>query len=315
MEENNEQNVEVANSNPSAISKPKNELQTVPVNSNTNFITNIDLLDESQVAKAEVFLKRIMRSDKGGIKSIEDGIAMIMRAKDLNVPFSTALEHVHVINGRTGVDIHVIKALLRKAGVTWDEPIKDYAPLYEYTDGFNVYIDGSFPEYAVRCANAAEAKEKAEKNTEDKIFLYPVRFYQDFSGNIYKDYQLNANYVIVNNKQQVAKVTAEGKIPIVRIPNKPVDYVTQYRLYRTVNGERQSSLGSFSYSEANAAGMFEKDTYRKYARILIGHRAFTYAARDIASDVILGAYETTELQIINNLEPDIQDCIDVTPSE
>jgi hypothetical protein len=50
------------------------------------------------------------------------------------------------------------------------------------------------------------------------------------------------------------------------------------------------------------AGMFEKDTYKKYPKVLIGHRAFTYGARDIASDVIMGCMETTELKIISGKE-------------
>ena len=48
--------------------------------------------------------------------------------------------------------------------------------------------------------------------------------------------------------------------------------------------------------------MFEKDTYKKYPKVLIGHRAFTYGARDIASDVIMGCMETTELKIISGKE-------------
>jgi hypothetical protein len=74
-----------------------------------------------------------------------------------------------------------------------------------------------------------------------------------------------------------------------------------------------SSIGSFTYSEAVAAGLFEKDTYKKYARILIEHRAFTYAARDIASDILFGVMETTELKIVNNLSIDEQDVIEVDP--
>lgn len=284
----------------------------------TNDIANINLFDAKETAAAEVFFKRIMRSSKGGLTSIEDGFATIMRAKDLNVPFSTALEHVHVINGKTGIDIHVIKALLLRAGVTWGEPFMDYAPLYEYTDGFNVYIDGTLPDYSVRCKNATEASERAnadkEKGIDDHIYLYPVRYYQDFSGNVYKEYQLNSNFTVVNNKSQIAKATADKKVPIYRIPNKPVDYVTKYRLYRKVNGREVTSVGSFSYSEAVAAGMFDKDTYKKYPKVLIGHRAFTYAARDIASDVLLGAYETSELKIMNGVDISDQDIIDVASS-
>lgn len=288
------------------------------VQRSTNDIANINLFDAKETAAAELFFKRIMRSSKGGLTSIEDGFATIMRAKDLNVPFSTALEHVHVINGKTGIDIHVIKALLLRAGVTWGEPFMDYAPLYEYTDGFNVYIDGQFPDYAVRCKNSTEASERAnadkEKNIDEHIYLYPVRYYQDFSGNTYKEYQLNNNFAIVANKAQIAKATADKKIPICRIPNKPVDFVTKYRLYRTINGKETTSVGSFSYSEAVAAGMFDKDTYKKYPKVLIGHRAFTYAARDIASDVILGAYETSELKILNGVDINDQDIIDVASS-
>lgn len=294
---------------------PKNESNQIAAvtNNNTsiiqrsaNDIANINLFDAKETAAAEVFFKRIMRSSKGGLTSIEDGFATIMRAKDLDVPFSTALEHVHVINGKTGVDIHIIKALLLRAGVTWGEPFMDYAPLYEYTDGFNVYIDDAFPSYAIRCKNFAEATECAnadkEKNIDDKVYLYPVRYYQDFNGNVYKEYQLNAQFAIVNNKSQIAKATSDKKIPIYRIPNKPIDYVTKYRLHRTINGKEVTSVGSFSYSEAVAAGMFDKDTYKKYPKILIGHRAFTYAARDIASDVLLGAYETSELKIMNGID-------------
>jgi hypothetical protein len=294
---------------------PKNEQNQVSVVANndlhvvqraSNDIANINLFDAKETAAAEVFFKRIMRSSKGGLTSIEDGFATIMRAKDLNVPFSTALEHVHVINGKTGVDIHIIKALLLRAGVTWGEPFMDYAPLYEYTDGFNVYNDDALPIYAVRCKSAAEATERAnadkEKNIDEHVYLYPVRYYQDFNGSVYKEYQLNGSFAVVANKSQIAKAAADKKIPICRIPNKPIDYVTKYRLHRTIAGKEVTSVGSFSYSEAVAAGMFDKDTYKKYPKILIGHRAFTYAARDIASDVLLGAYETSELKIMNGVD-------------
>lgn len=315
MNEETSQSVVPINANSQSIIETK--IETKPVENTTDVaISRINLLDETQVAKAEIILRRLMRSDKGGVKSIEDGLAMIMRAQELNVPFSTAVEHIHIINGKTGVDIHIIKSLLSKAGVTWGEPFMDYAPLYEYTDGINIYVDGSFPDYVVRCksakeANALEEANKAKEEPEDKIFIYPVRFYQDFNGNIYKEYQLNANFVVINNKAQIAKIVAEKKIPIYRIPNKPVDYVTKYRLFRTINGKETTSVGSFSYSEALIAGLFEKDTYKKYPKILIGHRAFTYAARDIASDILSGVMETTELKHWANVDIQESDTVDI----
>ena len=145
-------------------------------------LANINLFDEKQLAAAEAFLTKVMRSKKGGLDSVNDGLAILMRAQDLNLPFSTCIEHIHVINGKTGIDIHIVKALLSKAGCTW-RCVKDYQPLYEYTDGINVYIDDSFPEYVVRCNSQADAEEKAKadiaNNKTDNVYVYPVKWYQD----------------------------------------------------------------------------------------------------------------------------------------
>ena len=67
-------------------------------------LANVNLLDEKGIAQAEFFLKKILTSDKSGLKSVQDGLAIMMRAKDLNLPFSTCIEHIHVINGKTGVE-------------------------------------------------------------------------------------------------------------------------------------------------------------------------------------------------------------------
>lgn len=263
----------------------------------------INFFDEKQMVAAESFLKRIMRSEKGGIKTIEEGFAILMRAQDLGLPFSTCIEHIHVINGKTGVDIHIIKALLSKAGCTW-ECTKDYQPLYEYTDGINVFIDGSFPDYVVRCKNQKEAEEKSSANADDNIYVYPVKYYKDLGGNIYKDYQLAVSnkFSVALNKAQMAEITKSGKIPVYRIANMPVDYITEYVITRTIRGKEVKGLGRFSYNEAIAAKMFDKDTYQKYPRILISHRAFTYAAREVASDILFGVMETTELKIVAGKE-------------
>lgn len=277
-------------------------------------LANINLFDEKQLAAAEALLTKVMRSKKGGLESVNDGLAILMRAQDLNLPFSTCIEHIHVINGKTGIDIHIVKALLSKAGCTW-RCLKDYQPLYEYTDGINVYIDNSFPEYVVKCNSQTEAEEKAKNdianNKSDNVYVYPVKWYQDFQGNVYKDYQLNQKqFGIAINRQQIADISKTGRIPVYRIPNKAVDFITEYEITRKINGKDVVATGRFSFSEATKAEMFEKDTYKKYPRILIGHRAFTYAAREIASDILFGVMETSELKIVAGKEltdKDIQD--------
>lgn len=305
----NEQKESISNNDTPVITNNKSGVQhsvAVRDNFNGNSLSSINLFDNEQLAAATAFLDKIMRSDKGGIKSVNDGLAILMRAKDLNMPFSTAIEHIHVINGKTGVDIHVIKALLLRAGVTW-RCINNYSPLYEYTDGINVYIDGKFPDFVERCKSVKEANEKRiadEKNeiTNETVYIYPVSWYSDFSGNIYKSYNLTNKFEVAVNRQHADSIIKSGKIPIYRIANQPVDYITKYEFTRIINGNTITAIGEFTYSEAQTAKLFEKDTYAKYPKILISHRAFTYGARDIASDVIMGCMETTELKIISGKE-------------
>lgn len=279
----------------------------------------INLFDSKQLAAAEAFLTKVCRSKKGGIETVQDGLAVLMRAQDLNLPFSTCIEHIHVINGKTGIDIHIVKALLSKAGCTW-RCTKDYQPLYEFTDGINVYSDGAFPEYVIRCNSQKEAEEKAaeaiKNGNTDNVFVYPVKWYQDFNGNKYKDYQLNSKqFGIAINKQQIAEISKAGKIPVYRIPNQAIDYITEYEITRKIDNKEIIAIGHFSYSEAITADMFSKDTYKKYPRILIGHRAFTYAAREIASDILFGVMETTELKIVAGKELDQTDIADIEEVE
>ena len=267
----------------------------------------LNLLDERQLAQAEVFLKKVIASDKGGIKSVNEGLAVLMRAQDLQLPFSTCIEHIHVINGKTGIDVHVIKSLLSRAGVTW-ECTKDYTPQYQYTDGNTIYIETQLPDYCVKCRTAKEAE---SKTTDDVVGVYPVKWFADLKGNLYNEFQVSDKCVVAINKAHAAKLATEGKFPIIRVAAQPVDFVTEYKFtrYKIINGkERVTTCTShYSFSEAQTAELFTKDTYKKYARVLIGHRAFTLGARDIASDALMGCQETSELKIVEG--------VDLSPSD
>ena len=273
--------------------------------------TVINLLDEKQLIAAETLIKRLMTSEKSGIKSVADGLAVLARAQDLNLPFSTWIEHIHVINGKTGVDIHSIKSLLSRAGVVW-KCTKDYAPQYQYTDGNSIFNETALPSYAVKCRSAKEAE---EKTNDDVVGVYLVKYYTDLSGNIFNEFQINEKCVIALNKLQAVKLAKEGKYPILRINPQPIDYVCEYEFtrYKMINGnERVTTCTShFSFTEAQQAGFFEKDTYKKYPRILISHRAFTLGARDIASDLIMGLMDSTEIKLVNGVDLSDNDVIDV----
>jgi len=262
----------------------------------------LNLLNEKQLASAEVFLKKIIATDKGGIKSINEGLAILMRAQDLQLPFSSCIEHIHVVGGKTVADIHIIKSLLSRAGVTW-ECTKDYTPQYQYTDGNTIYLETQLPDYCVKYRNSETAIKTTENSNGDSIGVYPVKWYADLSGKKYNEFQVSDKCVKAINPAHAQKLKAEGKFPVIRIPAVPIDYVTEYKFtrYKVVCDKtiEVTAKSHFSYSEAISAGFFEKDTYKKYARIMIGHRAFTLGARDIASDVLMGCLEETENAIIN----------------
>lgn len=290
-----------------SINKTDSRAMTIKHDDVNTGLRVLNLLDEKQLAQAEVFLKKIIASDKGGIKSINEGLAVLMRAQDLQLPFSTCIEHIHVINGKTGVDVHIIKSLLSRAGVTW-ECTKDYAPQYQYTDGNTIYIETQLPQYCVKCRTAKEAE---AKTTDDVVGVYPVKWYADLKGNVYNEFQVSDKCVVAINKQHALKLAGEGKFPIIRIAAQPVDYVTEYKFtrYKMINGKERviTATSHFSYTDAQTADLFKKDTYKLYARILIGHRAFTLGARDIAADALMGIMETGELKIIEG--------VDLTPDD
>ena len=278
-------------------------------------LSTLNLLDEKQLAMAEILIAKLMRSSKSGITSKEDGLAVLMRSQELHLPFNNCVEHIHVVNGKTGVDIHIIKTLLSRAGVVW-ECTKDYAPQYQYTDGNTVFLETQLPQYCVKCRTAKEAEEATK---DDTVGVYPVQWYTDLKGNVYNEFQISEKCVKALNKAHALKLAQGGQFPIIRIPAQPVDFVTEYKFtrYRNINGKivESTAISHYSQSEALSAGLFDKDTYKKYPRILVGHRAFTLGARDIAADLLMGCSETTELKIVNGLDLDDSDVIEDTSYE
>ena len=273
-----------------------------------------NLLDENQLASAEVFLKKLMTTEKGGIKSVNEGLALIMRAQDLQLPFSSCIEHIHLVSGKTVADIHIIKSLLSRAGVIW-ECTKDYTPQYQYTDGNTIYLETQLPDYCVKCQTADKATKLSEESNGDKIGVYPVKWYTDLAGKKYNEFQISDKCKVAINPAHAQKIKAEGAFPVIRIPAVPIDYVTEYKFKRfhRIMGKivEQNAISHFSYSEAVTADFFSKETYKKYARIMIGHRAFTLGARDIASDILMGVLEETENAVIDGT----LDTIDLTEYE
>lgn len=288
---------------------------SVDVSTAFNINANIGF-NEAELVQLKSFLTQYVRSEKSGIKSIEDGIAIALRARDLKLPFSSCAEHIHIVQGKTGLDVHITKALLLKGSVTY-EKIDNYRALYEYTDGFNVYDEDKLPADVVKVINSTVAKSRNDDDAKngvagETIYVYPVKFYKDFANNIYREYQLDSRFQPVANVNDAKTAKAAGKIPVYRIPNVPIDYVTTYKFSRNVGGKIMEITSSFSYKDAQQAGLLEKDTYKNYPKVLISHRAFAYGAREIADDLLMGCLSIEEIKTINNIDLSDEDIIDIT---
>ena len=60
-------------------------------NDATTGLRVLQLLDDKQLVAAENFIKRVMGSPKSGISNVQEGLAVLMRANDLQLPFSSCL--------------------------------------------------------------------------------------------------------------------------------------------------------------------------------------------------------------------------------
>lgn len=70
--------------------------RSVQVSNRTNEIVsptvnNLNLLNPEERGKLELYLKSIMGSEKCGIKSMADGLAIFSRAQDLGLPLPVVL--------------------------------------------------------------------------------------------------------------------------------------------------------------------------------------------------------------------------------
>jgi len=236
---------------------------------------NIDVFNQRD--KALELFKTMAKGNVSAKKSPEDLLTMYVKSRELGIGFASAADHMHVIHGKTGVDIHIVRALLLKAGsgIHW-EVLKDYEPQYKYTDGSNIWLKGE---------------------NDDPVDFLPRE----------------CSYVY--DKATTDKCKADGKQPVWKDGTVPIDWVTTYKFTREVQSKYSrdvkvlTEIGTFSWLEAitaklplNKDGQFHPDSnWQKYRPLMIDTRAFTFGARKIANDLLNGVYETSELLDMNNI--------------
>lgn len=87
---------------------------------------------------------------------------------------------------------------------------------------------------------------------------------------------------------------------------QPSDKITEYdfkRLIKRIDGKyvEQKAKSSFSLLDSVAAGLDDKDNWKKYPSAMLDARAFMKGAREVASDIIFGLYSVDELADANNV--------------
>jgi hypothetical protein len=227
-------------------------------------------------------LQQLVKSANTGVKSEGEGLLMLLKAKELGIGFANSIPHMHVINGKPGIDIHIVKAILSKPSsyVTWKIK-KYYEPVYQVIteDKALIATNEIPPGIKLKIVKLSELTSASKEDNELRAALVTTK------DNTYRVLDWETEYEFTREKQDMS-----GNVITV------------------------TSIGYFSWSMAKLAGLnlnkagleSTESAWYKYRPIMIATRAFTYGARDIASDLLKGNYESTELFEMENIEYDYE---------
>jgi len=75
--------------------------------------------------KMRYFAREVIKSGVSSFKKEADVIVVLIRGSELGLPYGVSVNNIFAINGKTGVSVHLQKALLQKAGVYF-ELVEDF---------------------------------------------------------------------------------------------------------------------------------------------------------------------------------------------
>jgi hypothetical protein len=265
-----------------------------------------------------------------GITTAAQVLLLYVKAQELGVGFGNAIDHMHIINGKTGIDIHIAKAILLKAGkeIRWEKTM-DYLPHYKYSDGSDSWIsplkprkfiewlkvEDPFYEGAMYVYDGASGKEAKESKA---IGIFNV------DGADYVKMQVQAIMADTAMKPE-AKTNAINSIKTKLIVH---DYITEYKFTREVIFGRNEEIilktetSRFSKRDGYKSGKCKDlDKYGEpntsspwiaYNAIMVDHKAWFPGGRAIGDDLLMGCYETKELYDIEGYDYQTNDAGQVT---
>lgn len=238
-------------------------------------LSKLDTLSTSE--KLEVFTQ-IASSKISGIESAADAMVVYYKCHDLGISWSMGLDHMFNIDGKTGVDIHIIYAMVLKDNDIKFRILKNADYVYQYVTKNGIYTDEDKPDNLVVVSpNPTEAETKPIKD----------------AGNI----------PAIKQKE----ILFTYKIGNIDVPFYNREAVIEFTRIR--ENDTLTSVGKFSNKDAYIAGLLTKDNgelklksaWFKYNENQLYVRAFTMGARRIASDKLLGVYEKTELYDVKDI--------------
>jgi len=211
-------------------------------------------------------------------------ITKFVKSKELGIGFITGAEHMHEIQGKTGIDIHIVRAILLSSKDIYWTKVKDYTQVPKYAT-----VDKQYFDYVPEGHKVIKAKEpnamKLEKDNAIAEGLIPLVL----TG---YDYVTEYKFSRIKRLSDGSTITLEA-------------------------------TGKFSWNDALQAGLpldkngafNELSAWFKYRQLMVDTRAFTFGSRAIADDLLLGMREYTELLDIEGKNYDVDkegNVIDIT---
>lgn len=251
---------------------------------------NLDVLNlnlSADLAGSLELLKKIVSSKRLGDKvtTVEGALSAYIKTRELGLPFISGVEGMFEIGGKSGLNVHAMRALVLRAGVIHWEEVYNFTPLYKYIDS---------------------SKQVIAKGV-DETCLPDI-------------YELLTGTTVEEQEREYKRITSIGKKIVLKDIDKVVysdnghsifNYSTKYRFTRDMpNGKQIVEYGEFSMAEAFAAGLhLRKDgtinlnsAWLTYTRNALEHRAWSFGARKIADDILFGMLEATELFDVEKID-------------
>lgn len=258
--------------------------------------TDVLKLDLSQNLEGSLkLLTSLVKSKKLGEKVTTPEIALgyYIKSKELGLPFMSSVDHMFNVGGTTNIDVHLMRAMVLRAGVvTWKE-VYNFAPLYKYIDSTGQLIATGFntsclPDTYELVQGDNKEEMKADSERIKGIGRTPVAKRAD----------------VIN--------LSEG----MSVINRGTEYEFN-RLIKFSNGQEHiiTENGKFTLGEAFYAGLHTNkkgeismsSPWLVYPRNMLEHRAWTFGCRKIADDITFGIMERSEYLDTQKIDYTIDD--------